>query len=171
MKKAIYGLIGYPVKHSLSGVMHNAAFKALGINAEYRLFEVDPGSLEDFLLNPSYKIRDTSGEIIYAKDVKGFNITIPHKVRAREILSKSGSFNSSDNSYYVELSGAVNTVKRNNGGGMYWNTDSYGFEYALRNVLKFNPQSGGNVFIAGCGGVGRVIISVLSRKDLEINKA
>ncbi|MBU1148013.1 MAG: shikimate dehydrogenase, partial [Candidatus Omnitrophica bacterium] len=46
-----YGIIGWPVKHSLSPAMHNAAFKKLGIDAEYRKFEVKPADLEDFLLN------------------------------------------------------------------------------------------------------------------------
>jgi len=169
MKRTIYGLIGYPVKHSLSGVMHNTAFKALGINAEYRLFEIEPGNLEDFLLNPAYKLKDIRGDIFYAKDVAGFNITIPHKIRAREILSKDNSF-SNNNPYYVELSGAINTVKRNGSGGSYWNTDSYGFESALENTLKFKPQNNDNALVIGCGGVGRIIISVLSRKDIEMNK-
>ena len=168
-EKAIYGLIGYPVKHSLSGVMHNAAFKALGINAEYRLFEVEPSDLEDFLLDPAYKFKDIRGDIFYAKDIAGFNITIPHKIRAREILSKNDFF-SNDNPYYVELSGAINTVKRNGNGGAYWNTDSYGFESVLKDTLKFKPQNNDNALVIGCGGVGRIIISVLSRKDLGMNK-
>ena len=67
-----YGIIGWPVKHSLSPAMHNAAFKALGIDAEYRKFEVKPTELEDFLLN--------------RKDVLGFNVTVPYKVRAKQIL-------------------------------------------------------------------------------------
>src|SRR4030043_271430 len=67
----LYGVIGWPIKHSLSSAMHNAAFKALGINAEYKLFEVPPEKLEDFILK--------------RKDVTGFNITVPHKIRAKDI--------------------------------------------------------------------------------------
>ena len=167
--KKIYGLIGYPVKHSFSPAMHNAAFKVLGINAEYRLFEIKPDNLEDFLLNPLNKVKDTKGESFYTKDIAGFNITIPHKIRAKEILTKNNSF-SNDNPYYVELSGAINTVKRNANGGSYWNTDSYGFESALSEVLNFKPQGNDNALVIGCGGAGRVIISVLSRKGSGINK-
>ena len=68
----IYGVIGWPIKHSLSPAMHNAAFKEFGIDAEYRKFEVKPAELKDFILNQ--------------KDVVGFNITIPHKIKAIEIL-------------------------------------------------------------------------------------
>ena len=45
-KKQIYGLIGHPVKHSLSAAMHNAAFAHLGIDAEYQLFDVPWNPLE-----------------------------------------------------------------------------------------------------------------------------
>jgi len=169
MKKSIYGLIGYPVKHSFSGAMHNAAFKILGINAEYRLFEIKPDDLEDFLLNPAKKVKDTRGDNFYTKDIAGFNITIPHKIKAKEILS-ADSFFSNDNPYYIELSGAINTVKRNGRGGYYWNTDSYGFESVFRETLNFKPQGHDNALVIGCGGVGRVIISVLSREDSKVDK-
>ena len=71
----IYGVIGWPIKHSLSPEMHNAAFKKLGIEAEYKLFEVRPEELKDFILN--------------RKDVAGFNITVPHKVRAMEKIGRA----------------------------------------------------------------------------------
>ena len=82
-----YGLIGYPVKHSLSGLMHNAAFKELKMEAQYRLFEVAPEDLGDFLARDK-KIKDKEGSSFSVEDLSGFNITIPHKVRAKEILEK-----------------------------------------------------------------------------------
>ena len=85
----IYGLIGYPVKHSLSPIMQNAAFKAAGINAEYRLFEVLPDRLEDFLLGAD-TFKDDKDNVIAAGHVAGFNITVPHKVKAREIFEREG---------------------------------------------------------------------------------
>ena len=95
----IYGLIGYPVKHSLSPTIHNAAFKHLGINAEYRLFEVKSDELEAFLLKSDKTFNDTDGRSVRAGDVLGFNITIPHKVKAREILEREFPF---DKSAYFE---------------------------------------------------------------------
>ncbi|MBU1853998.1 MAG: shikimate dehydrogenase [Candidatus Omnitrophica bacterium] len=154
-----YGLIGWPVKHSLSPAMHNAAFKELGIDAEYKLFEVKPEGLEDFLLN--------------RKDVLGFNITIPHKVRAKEILERNfpldknkGDFK---DSYYVEVSGAVNTVKRDGDKLKYCNTDVEGFRKSLESDLKFDiyDSEDKNVFLIGCGGAGRAVIAALSYDFLK----
>ena len=51
----IYGVLGFPAKHSLSPAMHNAAFRALHINAEYQIFEVKPEELNDFLQSLSEK--------------------------------------------------------------------------------------------------------------------
>ncbi len=168
MGKAIYGLIGYPVKHSLSPLMHNAAFRALGFDAEYRLFEVLPEELEDFLLSPAKEVRDLNNNKVLAKDIVGFNVTIPHKVRTKEILQRNSYF-SSHQDYYVEISGAVNTVKRSNGGGIYCNTDAYGFEISLKKELKFSPERD-EALVIGCGGVGRVIIPILAKEEYGIKK-
>lgn len=164
----IYGLIGYPVKHSLSSAMHNAAFEALNINAEYRLFEVEPEKLEDFLLKPDKIFKDTKGNSIRAGDILGFNITVPYKVRALEIASLIK--NAVPRQYSeVVLSGAINTVKRENGKLHYRNTDTVGFMKSLREDLKFNSANK-NIFIFGCGGAGRAIIAGLICKGAGIKK-
>ncbi|MFC1666866.1 shikimate dehydrogenase family protein [Candidatus Omnitrophota bacterium] len=153
----IYGIIGDPVEHSLSPVMHNAAFKKLDIDAEYRKFEVKPEGLEDFLLNK--------------KDVKGFNITIPHKVKAREILEKKFPFDenvSQVDLYYVKLSGAVNTVRRMGNRLEYWNTDPTGFFHSLDE--EFDTKTRRTALLIGCGGAGRAIIASLSWRNMNINK-
>ena len=128
----IYGVVGWPIKHSLSPAMHNAAFKTLGVDAEYELFEVRPEELENFILN--------------RKDIAGFNITVPHKIRAREIMSRNFS-DENENAeliekdlYYVKLTGAINTVKRNGDSLEYRNTDAPGFLRALREDLKFDTK-------------------------------
>lgn len=152
-----YGIIGYPIKHSLSPAMHNAAFEALCIDAKYEKFDVKPEELEDFLLN--------------RKDVIGFNVTIPHKVRAKEILEKKfpEEYNDLEDRdyekwYYVEITGAINTVKRTDKGLEYCNTDVEGFLRSLQADLKFNLDSPGSksVFLIGCGGAGRAVIAGLS---------
>jgi len=156
----IYGIIGYPIKHSLSPAMHNAAFKELGIDAEYKLFEVKPEELEDFLLN--------------RKDVIGFNITIPHKVRALEILKKRYPFTATgkmveEDLYYVKLSGAINTVKKIGDTIEYRNTDSHGFLKSLEVDLKFEPKNK-SILLIGCGGAGRAVIAGLSWKNIGVKK-
>jgi len=175
----IYGLIGYPVKHSLSPAMHNAAFKYLkerkkiNYDAEYRLFEIKPEELKDFLLNKDFLVKDTTGKSFYAKEIEGFNITIPHKVKAREILLP-GDFGLTKEvtvrqDHYVFLSGAINTVKRDKNRLEYYNTDSGGFIESLKEDLEFDTKDK-NILIFGCGGAGRAVIAALTWKDTNISK-
>jgi len=171
----IYGLVGQPVKHSLSSAMHNAAFSACGIKAEYRLFEVKPQDLKDFLFNPDMQVEDTQGRFVRAGDIAGFNITVPHKVRAKEMLEEKFPYKKSslglmlEAEYYVQLSGAVNAVARPIDYSMYWNTDCRGFFVSLREDLKFDP-SDKNTFVFGCGGAGRAVIAALSWKQVGAKK-
>ena len=158
-RPAIYGLIGYPVRHSLSPLMHNAAFRELGINAEYRLFEVKPEELENFLLR-DIAIKDIEGNHFSSQEIIGFNITIPHKVRAKEILEKHfPEPDKADIALYVYISGAINTVKREKMHCL--NTDITGFRQSLREDLKFNPKDK-NVLLIGCGGAGRAVVAALA---------
>jgi len=169
----IYGLIGYPVKHSLSAVMHNAAFRHLKINAEYRLFPVKEQELEDFLLKDVI-VKDTTGCDFTASQIAGFNITVPHKVKAKEILERNFPFDKNaplawQTLHYVELIGAVNTVKRMGDILEYRNTDAGGFLKSLKNDLDFDIKNK-NALITGCGGAGRAVIAALSFKQSRINK-
>lgn len=166
--KQLFGLIGNPVKHSLSPLMHNAAFRHLKIDAQYCLFEVPAENLEGVLLGTD-SILDIEGKVS-SQDLNGFNITIPYKVKAREILEKKfppskGSRQDLD-LYYVELSGAINTVKREGDRVKYYNTDAGGFFMSLDLDLKFNPKNK-NILVIGCGGAGRAIIAALSWKNVK----
>ncbi|HDZ76488.1 MAG TPA: shikimate dehydrogenase [Candidatus Omnitrophica bacterium] len=170
----IYGLIGYPVKHSLSAKMHNAAFKELGIDARYHLFEVASEKLKSFLVDPDARFNDINGQSFRAGDVVGFNITIPHKVEARKILEEEFPFEVGDmpqvDLYYVKLSGAVNTVRRDGSELKYCNTDATGFRWSLKTDLEFDIKKEKTVLIIGCGGAARAIIASLSWKDYNIKK-
>jgi len=139
----IYGLIGYPVKHSLSPIMHNATFKALGINAEYKLFEKRPEEL-------GYFLHSLSKENIY-----GLNVTIPYK----EVVLKYLQWKSPE----VKFTDAVNVIivkDKNYLEG--WNTDGIGFHRHLTMDLKFNPL-GKFVVVLGAGGAAKAIINQLAR--------
>lgn len=142
----IYGLVGYPVKHSLSPAMHNAAFKAAGIDAEYKLFEVKPEELESFLNK---------------NDLEGFNITIPHKVKARKLL-RLVKETTTHETQAVAITDAINTVKKDKSGKLlYYNTDVGGFRRALVDDLNFDPKDK-SVLLIGCGGAGRAVIAALA---------
>jgi shikimate dehydrogenase len=149
----IYGIIGWPIKHSLSPAMHNAAFKELGIDAEYRPFEIKPEELEDFILHRT--------------DVTGFNITVPHKIKAKDILDKNFKTSAKYAQFNVILTGAVNTIKRTAAAPEYWNTDVSGFQTALEKDLGFNAVNKAALLL-GCGGAGRAIIAALS--SIKIDK-
>ncbi|MDO8747701.1 MAG: shikimate dehydrogenase [Candidatus Omnitrophota bacterium] len=156
-----YGLIGYPVKHSLSARMHNAAFKELGINAEYRLLEIKPEELENFLLK-NIPVKDVEGKQIFSQEIIGFNITIPHKVRAKEIIYEHyPEVNKAGIGMYVYITGAINTVIRKDGKMYCLNTDVTGFRQSLQKDLKFNPKDK-NVLLIGCGGAGRAVVAALA---------
>ena len=144
--KKIYGLIGWPVKHSLSGFMHNAGFSYYKLNACYKLFPLKENELENFL-------RSLSKNNIY-----GLNVTIPYKEKVIKYLDWK--------SPEVRFCGASNTilVEKNNYLKGY-NTDGIGFNRHLIYDLKFNPQDK-NVLILGAGGAAKAITHQLARRKV-----
>ncbi len=156
LNKAVYGLVGYSLKHSLSPAMHNAAFKELGIDAEYKLFEIELDGLKDFLINRS--------------DVLGFNVTVPYKVKAKDVLTKNFSSKEdlSEAEIAVSITSAVNTVKREPKLKLY-NTDVSGFSKSLVEDLGFDKR-GKNVLVLGVGGAGRAVIAGLSQENNSASK-
>jgi len=159
---AIYGLIGYPVRHSLSAAMHNAAFQSLGINAEYRLFEISPAALNAFLRG-DLEVSDIEGRSVRSGDIAGFNVTIPHKVPML-VEAKTTQLD-----LLTLLCGAVNTVKREGERLLYHNTDCIGFITSLQRDLKFNT-AGKTTVVIGCGGAGRAVIAGLAQKGMGVKK-
>lgn len=152
MAKLKYGIIGHPVKHSLSPAMQNAAFKALGIDAEYSLYDVPPESLEDFLRN------------LKNAGIAGLNITIPYKIKAKEYLERGGLVD--ENALRL---GAVNTVKLTEDDKLCgFNTDGPGFYRSLVEDLKFEPE-GKNIFVLGAGGAAMAIIMYLGNSAKKIS--
>lgn len=146
-----YGLIGHPVKHSLSPAMQNAAFHAFGIDAEYLLYDIAPEKLEDFLKNAK------------ASGISGLNITIPHKIKAKEYLERKGTLDEN-----ARRLGAVNTIKISDDGALCgYNTDGPGFYRSLVEDLKFEPE-GKNVFVLGAGGAARACIMYLGNGPKKI---
>jgi len=138
----IYGVLGYPVKHSLSPSMHNAAFKALKIDAEYRFFEVAPSDLNKFF------------DALMEKGICGLNVTVPYKERVISFLSSL--------SEEAKLIGAVNTIKISGKGLEGFNTDGEGFLKHLKEDLKFDP-AGKNIAVIGAGGAAKAVSVYLSR--------
>jgi shikimate dehydrogenase len=145
-KTAIFGILGYPVKHSFSPAMHNAAFKYLGINARYEIFEKRPEELENFL------------ESLTGQNICGLNVTIPYK---EEVLS----FVKLDKeSFCAQALKAVNTIVLKDGVLKGFNTDKPGFSKHLKE--NFNPRDK-NTAILGAGGAARAVAYALAESKAE----
>jgi shikimate dehydrogenase len=140
-----YGLIGYPLGHSLSKVIHEAGFRSLGINATYDILETPPDNLVDRI-----KWLKTNG-------YKGFNVTIPLK------LPVSLFVNEVDN--YADLARAVNTVYIDADKSLKaYNTDVTGFKMAIPSDIDLR---GKKVGILGTGGAAHAACVALTECGVE----
>jgi shikimate dehydrogenase len=133
--KQKYAVIGDPIKHSLSPGMHNAAFNALGINAEYSAIHVKKDELAKFA--------DSA-----RKELSGFNVTVPHKNAIIPYLDEISDL--------CKVTGSVNTVTVRDGKLIGDSTDGYGMEMAIKEA--FNIDLEGNSFLfLGCGGTVQAV--------------
>ena len=124
--------------------MHNAAFGALKINAEYKLFEVKPEELDNFFKSLS------------EKNIYGFNVTVPHKEEVLDFVSLDSE------SFYLKQIKAVNTIVKKDSIWKGFNTDIHGFQYDLIQKKNFHP-SNKKVALLGAGGAARAVSYVLAR--------
>lgn len=138
----IYGLIGYPVKHSVSPQIHNAAFKTIGINAVYLTFEVKKEFLRKAL------------DGVKALGIKGLNVTIPHKVNVIKYLNKL--------TYEANLIGAVNTILNEDGKLIGFNTDYTG---VLKTFETYKIDlTNKKIVLLGAGGAAKAIAFAIAEK-------
>jgi len=150
----IVGLIGHPVEHSFSPPMHNAAFEELGLDYAYVPFNVCPENLKSAILGAK------------SLNIKGFNVTIPHKINVMKYLDKLDPI--------AKLIGAVNTIDFKEMKG--YNTDGIGCIKAIGEVTSIKDK---NIVVAGAGGASRAISFYLARENpqsihilnRDINKA
>lgn len=132
-------VIGHPIAHSLSPVMHNAALAELGKTTpefnEWRYFKFDiaPEELREAL------------DLFHQNNFLGLNLTVPHKALVLEYIHTDVTA--------VEESGAANTLKHSGKGWMGFNTDGYGLNHALEDESVSIP--GADVILLGAGGAAR----------------
>ena len=138
----ICGLIGDPVEHSMSPTMHNTAFEDRGLDYVYLPFRVEKEQLGRAILS------------IKALNIRGLNVTIPHKVSVMPLLDELDPL--------AERIGAVNTIVNNDGVLKGYNTDAHGFLKAM--LGQGVSPNGKNVVILGAGGASRAISFVLAEK-------
>lgn len=141
------GLIGWPVEHSVSPAMHNAAFEALGLDWCYVPLPVRPGHIAEALAG------------IVALGFGGVNVTVPHKQALVPLVDEL--------SEAARAIGAVNTVIVMDGGRTTGhNTDAGGFMRALK-ALPFDPH-GCSALVLGAGGAARAVVYALATNQVEV---
>ena len=136
------GIIGYPIRHSISPVFQQAAFDCLSLEARYQAWEVEPGSLGQFIGG------------LRSADTLGVNVTVPHKEAVIPHLDAVDE--------WAQLAGAVNTIVNEGGKLRGYNTDGTGFIRALEQHRRMSPE-GLRVLIIGAGGSAKGVALALAR--------
>ena len=135
------GVIGSPIRHSLSPVLHNAAFRALDLDWVFLAFEVQEGEAA------------AAVEGARALGIEGLSVTMPHKADVIAAIDKL--------SPTAEKLGAVNTITRQGSVLLGESTDGAGFLDALRQDEGFDP-AGRRCVVFGAGGAGRAVTLALA---------
>lgn len=142
----LVGLIGYPVAHSLSPAMHNAAFAALGLDWCYVALPVQPERLEEAVKG------------LPALGFRGANVTLPYKEQVAKLVEAL--------SPEAEALGAVNTLVVEEGKLVGHNSDWLGFLRALEEG-GFDPSERKAV-VLGAGGGARAVVYALARRGCRV---
>lgn len=146
-KTSVLGIIGWPVAHSLSPLMQNAALEAMGLDWIYVPFPVREEDLPRAVMG------------LKTLGVIGFNVTIPHKTAIIPLLDRITP--------EAALMGAVNTVKREGDEFVGYNTDGAGFIKSLREDLGCDPV-GRRILVLGAGGAARAAVASLSQAGAAV---
>ncbi len=143
----VTGLFGYPVEHTLSPAMHNAAFEYLGLDICYIPFKVSPDDLPDAVRS------------VRSLNMLGINTTVPHKEKVIPLLDNIDE--------EAEFIGAVNTITNKEGLLTGYNTDGRGFMQSLSE--EGISLDGKKVVIIGAGGASRAISYYISEKAADLS--
>ncbi|WP_338013959.1 shikimate dehydrogenase [Desulforamulus profundi] len=145
-KTRVCGLFGFPVEHSFSPAMHNAAYRKLGLNWVYVPCSVRPDCLEQAVQG------------ITALGLAGVNVTVPHKQNVIALLDELDPA--------ARVIGAVNTIVNVDGRLVGYNTDGQGFIRSLESEANFTPR-GKSALILGAGGAARAVVIALAFAGLD----
>ncbi|OWT33800.1 shikimate dehydrogenase [Methanobrevibacter sp. 87.7] len=140
----LFGIVGDPVGHSLSPLMHNANIESLGLNYAYVPFHVKKENIQNLISGAK------------ALNIQGLNVTIPHKIEVIKYLDEIDSL--------AENIGAVNTIKFTDGIAKGYNTDAIGAMTALKEKTDIKNK---NVLVLGAGGASRAISYALCEEDVN----
>jgi len=140
-----FAVIGDPIDHSLSPIIHNAAFKELGMDCTFIAYRIPRGEL------------DAGIEALKKIKIAGFNVTLPHKIEMMDYLDKI------DES--CSVIGAVNTVSNVDGVLKGYNTDMDGFlEPIKKRDIRLKDSK---ILLIGAGGAARAIVAGFAREEVH----
>ncbi|MBN1628620.1 MAG: shikimate dehydrogenase [Thermoleophilia bacterium] len=142
----LIGVIGHPVGHSLSPLIHNAAFRHDGLDMVYLAFDVPPNLL------------GSAVEGIRALDMRGANVTVPHKETVLHLMDEVDTL--------AGRVGAVNTIVNEQGQLVGYNTDVSGFVAAVHSVLPQGAR-GLSCLVVGAGGAARAVVAGLFEEEAQ----
>ncbi|WP_377888407.1 shikimate dehydrogenase [Alkalihalobacillus sp. R86527] len=142
----LFGLVGQPLGHSMSPIMHNTEFKELGLPHHYQPFELREDELEEGI------------KALRLLGVEGFNVTIPHKVSIIPMLDEVEQ-------EAMEI-GAVNTVYRRGDLLIGANTDGQGYLQSLLKLTGEDSLINKKVLVVGAGGAARAVAVSISRSGV-----
>jgi len=145
-KSKVCALIGDPIEHAMSPVMHNAAFQKLGLDFVYVPFRVKKEDLGKAIAG------------IRVLNLRGLNVTIPHKMAVIPFLDRLDPL--------AQKIGAVNTVVNDGGVLTGYNTDATGFLQSL--LEKGIEPRGKKIAILGAGGSARAIAFILAERGAQL---
>ncbi|MDO8647280.1 MAG: shikimate dehydrogenase [Candidatus Diapherotrites archaeon] len=139
-------VLGHPISHSMSPAMHNAMYEKHGLNFCYLAFDVLPERLREAI------------EAMKALDIKGYSVTIPHKINAMQYLDWIEPL--------ASKIGAVNTIVNENGKLKGYNTDVFGAISALNEKTSIK---GKKILLLGAGGAARAIAFGVSDEGAKLS--
>jgi shikimate dehydrogenase len=141
----VVGVLGWPIEHSLSPTIHNAAFDALGLDWTYVALPVADGTIPEAVRG------------LAALGFAGANVTMPHKEAVADAVDRS-----SEDAAALH---AVNTIEFTGGAVIGHNTDAPGFARFLQTDAAFDP-AGRTALVYGAGGAARACALALARAGL-----
>ncbi len=153
MKKIKFAIIGNPISHSLSPILHNYWFNKYNINAEYELLNIKESEIP-IIINKIKK-----------KEIKGINVTLPYKKSVIPFLSKT--INDANETH------SVNTIMLDENDSLIGeNTDVFGFQAAYLKSIPNQEKKNKKILILGAGGVApSIIFALLKSNFLNISLA
>ncbi|MGB5913200.1 MAG: shikimate dehydrogenase [Promethearchaeia archaeon] len=139
-------VIGHPIEHSMSPIMHNAAIQDLGLDYLYIAFDVAPNKLKEAIKG------------LKTLNIKGINVTLPHKENAIKFIDKVDEL--------AQKIGAINTIKNEGGFLIGRNTDVEGANKAL--IDAGCETAGKNIVVIGAGGATKAVLYSLASDTNKI---